>query len=82
MSVTISDYGSVLVLRGQHEGKVGYYDDEGDNPGEAIVYLGEPFLSAYVVIDHADLEKVDVTSLHLERWKREYPWLARQLGLG
>ena len=50
-------------------------------PGKAIVYLGEPFESDYVVIRHADLEKVTAKNIDLERWKRKYPWLARQLGL-
>jgi hypothetical protein len=81
MSVGVGEYGPVLVLKGEHKGKVGYYDDEDDEPGRAIVYLGEPFVSDYVVIPHADLEKVDAKSIHLERWKRTYPWLARQLGI-
>jgi len=50
-------------------------------PGKAIVYLGEPFESDYIVIRHADLEKVTAKNIDLERWKRKYPWLARQLGL-
>jgi len=49
--------------------------------GKAIVYLGEPFESDYIVIRHADLEKVTAKNIDLERWKRKYPWLARQLGL-
>ncbi len=84
MSVNVGDYGPVLLLKGEHKGKVGYYDDEDDEPGYAIVYLDEPFVSDYsdyTVIAHADLEKVDAKSIHLEKWKRKYPWLARQLGL-
>jgi hypothetical protein len=33
------------------------------------------------VIRRADLEKVTAKNIDLERWKRKYPWLARQLGL-
>jgi hypothetical protein len=71
VGVTPGDYGPVRVLDGEHRGKVGYYDD--DDGREAIVYFGEPFLSDYVLIPRAVLEKVAVTSLELERWKRKYP---------
>ena len=81
MGVEVGNYGPVLVLKGEHKDKIGYYDDEDDEPGYAIVYLGEPFVSDYAVIPHAHLEKVDVTSIHLEKWKRAYPWLAKQLGI-
>jgi hypothetical protein len=37
MSVNVGDYGPVLVLKGEHKGKVGDYDDEDDEPGQAIV---------------------------------------------
>lgn len=33
-----SDWGVVLVMDGQHKGKIGYYDDDEDN--KAIVYFG------------------------------------------
>jgi hypothetical protein len=79
MSVTAGDYGAVRVLDGEHRGLVGYYDDD-DGP-EAIVYFGEPFLSDYVLIPRKALEKVGVTSLELERWKRKYLWLASWLDL-
>lgn len=69
------------VVKGKHKGKIGYYDDddpgEDDEPGDAIVYFGEPFESEYVLLKHADLEPTDVKSVHLERWKRRYPWLAK-----
>src|SRR5262245_56184581 len=72
-------------VRGPHKGKLGYYDDDDlgseRRPGKAIVYLGEPFESDYIVIRRADLEKVTAKNIDLERWKRKYPWLARQLGL-
>jgi hypothetical protein len=81
MAVTAGDYGPVLILNGAYKDQVGYYDDEDDDPRKAVVYLGEPFTSDYVVISHTDLEKVDAKSVHLEKWKRAYPWLARQLGV-
>ena len=74
-----SDYGPVLIRDGEHAGEVGYYyDDDGQH---AVVYLGEPFVSEYVLVPRADLEKVDARSLHLERWKRAYPWLVKYLGV-
>ena len=84
MAVRVGEYGPVLILRGQHAGSVGYYDDdeaEADSPDAAVVYLGEPFVSAHVLVPHADLERLDATNLHLDRWKREHPWLAKYLGV-
>jgi hypothetical protein len=81
MAVTAGDYGPVRVLNGEHKGQIGYYYDEDDDPSKAVVYLGEPFASDYVLIPHADLEKVDVESIHLEKGKRAYPWLAKKLGV-
>jgi hypothetical protein len=85
VSVEHGDYGPVRILKGPHKDKLGYYDDDdlGSErcPGKAIVYLGEPFESDYIVIPVADLEKVTAKHLDLERWKRKYSWLARQLGL-
>jgi hypothetical protein len=42
---------------------------------EALVYLGEPLGSDYILVSRKDLAKVDVKSIDLERWKRKYPWL-------
>jgi hypothetical protein len=41
----------------------------------------QPFVSDYIRIRRADLEKLSAKSIDLERWKRKYPWLAKQLGL-
>ena len=76
--VARGDYGPVLILRGDHKGTVGYYDDEG---GRAVVYLGEPFVSDPVLLSRGTLQKIDAKSTELEKWKRRYPWLARQLGV-
>jgi hypothetical protein len=84
VSVERGDYGPVRILVGRHKGSLGYYDDDlgsDRRPGRAIVYLGEPFLSDYILIRRADLEKVTATHLGLERWKRKYPWIARWLDL-
>jgi hypothetical protein len=78
VSVTKGEYGPVAVLAGEHRGQVGYYDDDG--PG-GIVYLGEPFVSEYVRLPRAALEKVQASSLELERWKRACPWLAKYVGV-
>jgi hypothetical protein len=48
---------------------------------EAIVYLGEPFESDYILVIRKDLEKVGVKSIDLERWKRKYPWLVKLVDL-
>ena len=77
--VARGDYGPVLILRGNHKGTVGYYDD--DESGRAVVYLGEPFVSDPVLLPRGTLQKVDVKSAELEKWKRRYPWLAKKLGV-
>ena len=71
------DYGPVLILRGRHQGKVGYYDDDDDG---AIVYLGAPFSSDAVRLKHSSIQKIDAKSAELEKWKRRYPWLAKRSG--
>ena len=77
--VARGDYGPVLILRGDHKGIVGYYDD--DEGGRAVVYLGEPFSSDPVLLSRGTLRKIDAKSTELEKWKRRYPWLAKQLGV-
>ena len=53
-----------------------YYDDEGNR---AVVRLGEPIRSAYVLIERDHL--ANVTSLEHERWKREHPEFRRRIGI-
>jgi hypothetical protein len=84
MAVRVGQYGPVLILAGEHAGKAGYYDDDdphADGPDAAVVYLGEPFESDYIRIPHGELEQLAATNLHLERWKRTYPWLVKYLGV-
>jgi hypothetical protein len=84
MSVERGNYGPVRIRKGRHADKLGYYDDDLDGEGRAataIVYLGEPFESDYILVSRKDLEKVDVKNIHLERWKRKYPWLVKLLDL-
>jgi hypothetical protein len=84
VSVERGDYGAVRILRGPHKGKLAYYDDDlgiEEHPGKAVVYVGEPFESDYILLSRAYLAKVTVKSIELERWKRKYTWLAKQLGL-
>ena len=43
------EYGNVIVTGGEHEGKVGYFDNmEGDL---CVVYLGVPFLESETLIE-------------------------------
>jgi hypothetical protein len=81
MGLARGDYGPVLILKGKHANRIGYYDDGDDGPRNAVVYLGEPFVSDRIIVPHRDLEKVDAHSIHLEKWKRTYPWLAKHLGI-
>ena len=84
MSVERGNYGPVRIRKGRHKGKLGYYDDDFGGEGraaKAIVYLGEPFESDYILVSRKDLEKVDVASIRLERWKRRYPWPVKLVDL-
>jgi len=59
-------------------GKIGYCDhDEADR---AVVYLGEPIRSDYVLIQHDHL--ASVTSLEADRWKWAHPEVCRRTGIG
>jgi hypothetical protein len=74
-------YGLVKITGGEHSGKLGFYDnEEGD---DAVVYLegSEPLSADFVVIPFRFLEPVDLSSLSVERFKREHPNLARQAGI-
>ncbi len=71
-------HGVVEVTRGPHQGKVGYYDDE--EVGGAVVYFEEPFSGPMQVIPIAWLRPSDARHLPLEKWLREHPDLARQMG--
>ena len=78
----LGNYGLVRILSGKHKGEMGYYDNE-DEGGRAIVYLeGSELLSAdYVSIAFRALERIEITSLDVERFKREHPSLAKVAGI-
>ena len=77
------EYGSVLITDGEYEGKLGYYDndefDEELGKEVAVVYLGTPFQSDYLLIEHDCLHPI--ISLKHERFKRENPDLVAQMGI-
>lgn len=51
------NYGAVLVIKGKHKNKIGYYDDDySDTKG--IVYFGEPFVSDYALINLEYLQNI------------------------
>ena len=62
-------------MKGKHAGKIAHHD-EGDR---AVVYLGEPIHSGYVLIPRDYL--VSVTRLEPERWKRANLEVCRQMGI-
>jgi len=75
--VRAGEYGPIVVCKGKHKGRVGYYDDDEGDLG--IVYFGTPFDSEYVLIRRSWLKKTPITPLALEKWKREYPELVKRL---
>jgi hypothetical protein len=71
-------YGSVLITQGKHKDKIGYYDD--DTSTKAIVYLGEPFFSDYVLIKQEHL--VNITSIKHELFKKNNKEFCEKMGVG
>ncbi len=62
-----SSYGVVVVMKGPHKGKVGYFDDDGDS-GFAIVYVdGEPFTEGapYYAIRYSSLRAATPAEVRL-----------------
>jgi hypothetical protein len=71
------EHGSVTILRGKNKGKTGYYDDdEGD---KAIVYLGEPFKSEYILLSKSSIK--NVVSVTYERFKIENREFCKKMGI-
>lgn len=79
------DYGVVRITSGLHEGKLGYYDDDGFPEDvdslQAIVYFGEPFESEYYFIPHADLEPTNHIHLPLEKFLHSHKDIADRMGV-
>ena len=74
-------FGFVRVIGGTHAGTIGYYDDDDDNPANAIVYLNEPLIGDYRAIPKRYLRNTSVSMLTARRFKRRYPNLVKQFGL-
>jgi hypothetical protein len=70
-------YGVVRIIRGRHKGTIGYYDD--DEGGSAVVYLGTPFASPYVLVRHRSLEPCTEPFPPLEEWLAAHPDLAARV---
>lgn len=70
-------YGAVIITKGEHAGRLGYYDD--DEGRCAVVYLGTPFQSPYILMPRSILRCV--TSLEHERFKRDNPEFCRIAGI-
>lgn len=51
------DYGTVVATAGRWKGKIGYYDDESDSPGCAIVYFDTAHIGDYVSVRYSSLRK-------------------------
>lgn len=72
------NYGPVKIIGGKHEGKLGYYDnDEGD---KAVVYLGAPFKSEYVLVKPEHLEAV-AESAAAKEFQARHPEASAVLGV-
>lgn len=73
-------YGTVLITKGKYKGTIGYYDDD-EGPNLAIVYLGAPFASKYVMVRPSSIVNTEIKSLALEKWIKENPSLASIAGI-
>ena len=71
------EYGAVVFVKGEYQGRLAYYDnDEGKS---AVVYLGRPFESDYIMVPHSHIR--NVTSLEHEKYKKENPEFCKLLGI-
>jgi hypothetical protein len=74
------DWGNVLILKGKYKGSIGYYDDIGEND-KAIVYLGEPLRSKYVLLHHSSIEKTSLPYIPAKIFIKNNEYLAKILGV-
>lgn len=73
------DYGPVHAVSGKHAGRIGYYDDDGDDD-TAVVYFGEPFGVPYELVPYDVLEPA-TDDPNLSGWADAHPDAARALGV-
>jgi hypothetical protein len=73
------EYGSVLITKGKYKDKIGYYDDDDCDTDKAIVYLGEPFTSDYILINPKYL--VNIPSISHELFKKRNKELCERMGV-
>ena len=68
----LCNYGNVLVTRGVHKGRVGFYDDDDEN-NKAIIYFGDIYLSnKYYTIPHSHLSKTIPSITLINRMQHIY----------
>lgn len=72
-------FGAVVFIKGKHKGKIGYYDDDSDSGKQAIVYLGKPFQSEYVLARFSSIK--NITSLEHEKFKKENKHFCEKMGI-
>lgn len=78
----LEDFGSIVILDGECKGMNGYYDDyEYNEDGElvALVYLGEPFNSELIEINHNHIKRITV--LFHEKWKKDNKEFCDKMGI-
>lgn len=74
------DYGTVLITKGKHKGKIAYYDDDDIND-LAIVYLKAPFFSAPIRVRKSSLQATTAVNLKMRKFKKENPGICELLGM-
>lgn len=72
-------YGPVRITKGKYKGHCGVYDDDEDD-NKAIVYLGVPFMSEYVLVNVKNLEQID-EFLPAETLLKEFPDIENKTGV-
>ena len=80
--ITKGDYGTVLILKGEYEGVVGYYDDD-INHRTALVYVGVNLFEKGVEIPRKDIEPTppNVISIVLKRLLTKHPEVRDYFGI-
>ncbi len=77
------EYGPVLVAKGEHKGRVGYYDDDNEQYDRALVFFEDSLLHwgiwesaplpLPVEMHHRWLRHTETMPPFLEEWRRKYP---------
>ena len=75
------EYGPVIITKGEHKGRIGFYDCESDNPSKGIVFFGDILLTdtySEIIMSHLSNNIPTISILErMEDLSRELGYLTR-----